>query len=53
MKEMKFSVHVRFDPHDMWVGIFWLVIDSIEGWRVLNIYVCILPMLPIHFAFAF
>ena len=42
----KYVYHVclQFQPHDMWVGIFWEKMPLL-----LNIYICIIPMFPLHF----
>lgn len=43
-----FAVALKFEPRDLWVGIYW---NYIYRWSsaqdCLEIYVCVLPMLPI------
>lgn len=33
-----------FEPRDLWVGLYW----TWETETMLNLYVCLLPMLPIR-----
>lgn len=49
---MKCRVSIEFNPHDLWIGVFWhyysyLTIDFDK----LDVYICIVPMLPILIAF--
>ena len=48
---MKLRVRPMFEPRDLWVGIYWTnTWDFPEGeWRAFDLYLCILPMLPIRF----
>lgn len=36
-------VRVQFEPRDLWIGVYW---D--KRVLLLNVYVCLLPMLPIR-----
>jgi len=66
---MRPSLRVTFQPHDIWIGVFWRVIRKIKWvraievtpgggimgrdmvWgRTLDVFICVLPMLPIHIA---
>lgn len=46
------DIELLFEPRDLWIGLFW-------DWRPckylckdsLNIWICIIPMFPIHIAF--
>lgn len=41
------SIRVEFDPGDLWIGMYWHVIEI--GYRdQWDIYICLVPMLPIH-----
>lgn len=69
------SVRVKWEPRDLWVGVFWdrgwqyptdwiregharhmlkfLPPDQVSGMaRRLDVYVCLVPCLPIHFTWA-
>lgn len=49
---MKPEITITFKPNDLWIGFYWHFSKSIESaYRKLDIYVCILPMLPIRFRF--
>jgi hypothetical protein len=48
IKRVFISVELKFDYHDLWMGIYWK--SKISG-RFFNIYICILPMLPIRIGF--
>ena len=37
------SVRLRFEPRDLWIGVYW---DRRPGALVL--YVCLLPLLPLR-----
>lgn len=41
---MNIDVRLKFEPRDIWVGIFWQRIAP-----GLEVYVCLLPMLPLRF----
>jgi hypothetical protein len=38
-----YHVCLQFQPRDVWVGVYW------ERMSYLSIYVCIIPMFPLHF----
>jgi hypothetical protein len=38
---------LEFKPQDMWVGAYWHS-HHVNDAHILDIWVCILPMLPIH-----
>lgn len=40
------SISIRFDPRDIWLGVFW---DRRPG--ELRMYVCIVPLFPVLFVF--
>lgn len=45
----------RFEPRDLWLGIFWdyrtLGENGLYEWNALDVYICVIPTLPIHFVF--
>jgi hypothetical protein len=41
-------VRLEFKPEDMWVGAFWRVLHFPSGNREWNLWICLVPMLPIH-----
>ncbi len=54
------KISVKFDPHDLWIGVYWKVkwqsqeappqmgVKVKVQRRKVHIYICILPALPIH-----
>lgn len=47
------SVTIKFEPRDLWIGVFWMHSKSVESaYQNLTVYVCILPILPIRFEWA-
>jgi hypothetical protein len=46
------EVKLKFEPRDLWIGAYWNLRQSIESpYRLLDVYICIVPMLPIKFTF--
>lgn len=43
-----FSVKLEFKLQDFWMGIFWKTTINIYGFKHLDVWICILPTLPIH-----
>jgi len=43
-------VRLKFVPQDCWVGVYWKkeYISKLNNWWRFNIFICLLPMLPIH-----
>ena len=41
----RWFVKVEWKPQDAWIGVFW---KRTYPWR-LDAWVCVLPMLPLHF----
>ena len=47
------NIELKFEPRDIWIGVYWNYRRSIESRaRWLDVYICLLPMLPIHIEFA-
>lgn len=38
---------LQFEPHDLWVGVFWRRTEI-----AIHLYVCLLPMIPLHITMA-
>lgn len=43
------KIQLKFEPRDIWVGVYWEYNKEAIMTRWLNVYLCILPMLPIRF----
>ena len=41
-------VRILFEPRDLWIGIYWRLTREFAGMRSLHIYICLVPMLPLH-----
>lgn len=46
------EITVKFEPRDLRIGVYWDRARSIESaYQKLDVYLCLLPMLPIRFRF--
>ena len=46
------NLKVKFEPRDLWVGVYWNFSRSVESpYRRLNLYVCLVPTVPIIVCF--
>lgn len=46
------EVKLKFEPRDLWVGVYWNLAESIEStYKRLDVYVCIVPTLPLRLRF--
>lgn len=50
------SVTLEFKPQDLWIGVFWKRGSSMYRFgdeppthRALDVWVCVVPMFPLHF----
>jgi hypothetical protein len=48
-------VKIKFEPRDIWIGAYWNFKNDGhkfgKWWRYLDIYICIVPLFPIHLHF--
>lgn len=43
------AIELLFEPRDLWIGVYWT--RYIEpDWRLIQIYVTVVPMFPIRFS---
>lgn len=46
------NIKFKFEPRDLWVGVYWNLTKSIESqYRRLDVYICLIPTLLIHLCF--
>lgn len=43
-----FSVKLELQFQYLWLGIFWKTIINVFGFKHLDVWICILPILTIH-----
>jgi hypothetical protein len=49
---MKFiAARLRFEPRDLWVGVYWNRTGGVYGSCYLDVYICVIPMLPLRLVF--
>lgn len=48
MNIQKIQARCKFEPRDLWIGLFWDTQESIAH-KTLDLYFCVLPTLLIHF----
>lgn len=42
------SVAVKFEPRDLWIGVYWDLAESLMGNVIaLDVYVCVVPCVPV------
>ena len=53
LRKENLRVSFKFEPRDLWIGVYWDQPDihPVLGFAGINIYVCILPTLPIKFEY--
>lgn len=42
---------IEFEPRDVWVGVYWDLERAAPAWSFLRLYICVIPMLPLHICF--
>lgn len=42
------ELRVRWEPRDLWVGVFWDRDRLPFGGWILDVYLCVVPTLPLH-----
>jgi hypothetical protein len=47
--DKRFRFRVEWKPQDAWVGAFWKTTRYLSGQKETHLWVCILPMIPLHF----
>lgn len=47
---LKFSRSIKFEPRDLWVGVYWNF-DKDYREKVFCVYICIIPLFPIMLKF--
>jgi hypothetical protein len=47
---MRSIVRLEFKPQDLWVGVYWKTYPE-TMYKVYSIWVCLLPMVPLHLVF--
>lgn len=45
----RWFLRIEWKPQDCWVGVFWQRTPFVGGAERLDVWVCLLPMLPIHY----
>lgn len=45
------SVHLEFQSGDLWIGIYWTRRSDAWGKSRLELWLCLIPCLPLHLRF--
>lgn len=46
-----FGFHLLFEPRALWLGVYWNTRNDSPSVEVLDVFVCIVPMLPVRLMF--
>jgi hypothetical protein len=44
-------LEILFEPRDIWIGVYWTWRRETLDAHSLHVYICVVPMLPIHLQF--
>lgn len=47
------GANIKFEPRDLWVGLYWKRTRKVLGVSHLHLYVCAVPLFPIHITVRF
>lgn len=51
-KALRWKVLLEWKVQDCWIGVFWTSTTGPDSrWAVLDVWVCLLPCLPVHLFF--
>jgi hypothetical protein len=50
IRGLSMTIRILFEPRDLWVGVYWRTFME-AGNKMLQLYVCILPVFPIQITF--
>jgi len=53
LKNLVPEIKLKFEPRDIWIGVYWEYDNSVILTNRLTVYVCILPFLPIRLRWIF
>lgn len=42
------KIKIEFNKHDIWMGVYWHIQRDMLYRPYLDIYICVIPMLPIR-----
>lgn len=48
----KVSVALEYKPRWLWLGLYWNKYTEMD-YKMLALYICIIPVLPIHIGFSY
>lgn len=48
----RLKARIEFEPRDLWIGVYWDR-KKIGTLSQLNLYICIVPVFPIHLTYIF
>lgn len=52
LRDLRPSIRLKFEPRDLWIGIYWDRPPRTYCWTVrLDVYACLVPCFPVHLRF--